>query len=374
MSQSLEDLVRAFNALPRSPKTPSGLVDNHWYFAIRRVPLEPPGDLLHVVNPGSRYNSTEGPTQILSYKSLAERADIVLPMLLRVFMYSMSNPHQAQTFAPWSWGTDDVDLAKALEQRLKLAGVCKELCVIKVGDEASSKIEQEIWDRLLDELIKKSGPQCDRCNSPPTNSTKLLRCGGCRQTTYCSKTCQKADWKDHKAYCQTSAIDYWKVIAPNAHDAIELAAEIGLKLGSGGLVYPIRRLVVTGKDTPENFRKLLGWNDKDEIKDIQHSARKEVLIRPPKGSPDWAFAKGLKLDENCPPWTPRPASVKEEQEVREIKEMQELIKRHMGSRSMSTIGTKDMTDFLAKYFPRDFSAKMQTFTAATNAMDQDVMV
>lgn len=41
--------------------------------------------------------------------------------------------------APWSWGTDDEALAKALEERLKFAEVRKELCVVKVGDEESIK-------------------------------------------------------------------------------------------------------------------------------------------------------------------------------------------------------------------------------------------
>lgn len=76
---------------------------------------------------------------------------------------------------------------------------------------------------------------------------------------------------------------------------------------------PIRHLVITGKDTPENNAKFVGRNDQDQIKKTHQDARIRILLRPPPGSPNWAMAKNLKLDENCPAWTPRPASTEEDQ-------------------------------------------------------------
>ncbi|CZT49523.1 uncharacterized protein RSE6_10384 [Rhynchosporium secalis] len=371
---SLPELVQAFNALPRAVKTPSGLVDNHWHFAVRHVTLEPPGDILHIVNPGSRYSiSSEGAAQILSCESVAERADIVLPILLKLFT-SMKESARDDRFAPWSWGTDDVNFATALEDRLKLAAVRKELCHIRVGDEASSEIALDVWETVVKQLKKMTGPKCGKCENNPAENAKLLRCGGCENIEYCSKACQKADWKEHKIICRISAIDYWTIVAPKAPEAKELAVEIGLKLGSGGLGYPIRRLVVTGKDTPENFRKLLGWNDKDAIKSTHQSSRNEILLKPPHGSPNWAMAKSLKLDDNCPPWTPLPASMEEEKQVQDIRDMQELIRHQMGSRSMSTITSQDMQDVLVQNFASAWSAKLQTYQDAVNAMDQGVRI
>lgn len=41
---------------------------------------------------------------------------------------------------------------------------------------------------------------CAWCNEPSGD-----RCGGCKLTSYCSKECQKNDWKTHKHICKTYA-------------------------------------------------------------------------------------------------------------------------------------------------------------------------
>lgn len=40
---------------------------------------------------------------------------------------------------------------------------------------------------------------CHTCNKPHGN---MLRCGKCKFVYYCSRECQKVDWKDHKHMCQ----------------------------------------------------------------------------------------------------------------------------------------------------------------------------
>ncbi|KAL8714524.1 MAG: hypothetical protein Q9220_001472 [cf. Caloplaca sp. 1 TL-2023] len=40
--------------------------------------------------------------------------------------------------------------------------------------------------------------RCDKCNS---GSNQLKACGGCGKVRYCSRDCQKAAWKTHKAQC-----------------------------------------------------------------------------------------------------------------------------------------------------------------------------
>lgn len=138
------------------------------------------------------------------------------------------------------------------------------------------------------------------------------------------------------------------------------------------LRYPIRRLVITGKDTPENFAKLLGLNEKDVVAEAQRDVRMEVLLQPPRGSPSYAMARQLKLDENCPPWTPREASATEKERLNKVRAMQELIRRHMGTRSVSTINTNDMRDILVKNFGAGWTEALSVYQNAINAMDQGV--
>ena len=49
---------------------------------------------------------------------------------------------------------------------------------------------------------KSLGPErrCQKCGS--LGKPKLLSCGGCKRTNYCSVDCQKADWKTHKVTCR----------------------------------------------------------------------------------------------------------------------------------------------------------------------------
>jgi hypothetical protein len=136
--------------------------------------------------------------------------------------------------------------------------------------------------------------------------------------------------------------------------------------------YPIRRLVITGKDTPENITILLGPNDKDSISRIHKDIRLEVLLRPPKGSPMYALTAMQKLDENCPAWSPRQASATEEEDVRKIKDMQERILRYMGSRSMDSITSQDMSKILVQSFGRGWDDALPIYQNAINAMDQGV--
>lgn len=137
--------------------------------------------------------------------------------------------------------------------------------------------------------------------------------------------------------------------------------------------YPVRRLIITGKDTPSNLAKFFGRNDSEEIEETHKQTRIEVLLNAPPGSPDWALAKSSKYDEGCPAWTPRLATAEEEAAIKDIRDMQEVIKRHMGDREMKDITTKDMMDVLAKS-GTGWLQSSQLYTVALNAMDQGVQV
>jgi len=96
------------------------------------------------------------------------------------------------------------------------------------------------------------GPKCNKCGKSPGNETEKLQfCGACKKVEYCSKDCQKKDWKDHKTACKYFAqlgaegetdgrslvVDphyYYHHIAPHTPKAQEFASEIGLKLPGQG--------------------------------------------------------------------------------------------------------------------------------------------
>jgi len=265
---SLPELVKAFNSLPRSQKAPSGLVGNHWQFAVQHVTLNPPSDLVHLVNPDSRFTHCEYSAQILSCMSANDQADIVLPMLLKAFVTKLgATGSQVPSFAPWSWGTNDGNLATALQERMKAVGVRKELCSIEFGNEKNIAIQQEAWVRFFGILEEKVKPKCANCGQGAKDEAHgLMLCSSCRSVHYCSKVCQKADWKQHKALCTSraksaisteagsgrgsssaGALKYFQTIAPDMPEAQALAREIGLKLSKGqpnGIMYPLPIVLV----------------------------------------------------------------------------------------------------------------------------------
>ena len=54
------------------------------------------------------------------------------------------------------------------------------------------------------ELSSKSGP-CSGCGEMPADGQFHQACAACKMAFYCSKSCQKQDWKKHKHVCKTFA-------------------------------------------------------------------------------------------------------------------------------------------------------------------------
>jgi splicing suppressor protein 51 len=49
-------------------------------------------------------------------------------------------------------------------------------------------------------------PKCAACNKTNSDSAAPLKlCAKCQTTPYCSRDCQKADWKNHKKVCASNA-------------------------------------------------------------------------------------------------------------------------------------------------------------------------
>ncbi|KAI6082766.1 hypothetical protein F4821DRAFT_206245 [Hypoxylon rubiginosum] len=230
-----------------------------------------------------------------------------------------------------------------------------------------------------------------KCSSPVCkggSATDLLLCSACKQARYCSKNCQKQDWSNHKTFCKhvstngassklLDSVAYHPKVAAHDPQARAIAREIGITLPISnsefrGLNFPMRRLVVTGKDTPENLSLFFGQHN--SVQEVHKNVRLEVLLRPPPGSPMYVLSTSTGADENCPSWTPREPSAAESVEIEEIRAMQEVIRSHMGARGVENISTNDMRDILVENFGNQWSAKLQTYQNAVNSMDQGVQV
>lgn len=263
-------VVQAFNNLTRPEKSPSGR-PNHWHFTIRHVDLDPPGDLVHLVNPNTHFTHCAGPTQILSLPSRTVQADAIVPLLLDSFIQGITtdpdgNPApDISAFAPWTWATPDPELAKAIEKKLKEVGVKEELCTVQLGDKEQEHVSEETWTGLMDTLkgvvsskddssgnatssLSHSTTTCAKCKKDrSTLPNPLKKCSRCEGPRYCSQDCQRADWKQHKKNCKPSkpsqqaststsqrkkvdAFQYYHKVAYKVPEAQSLARSLNLTL------------------------------------------------------------------------------------------------------------------------------------------------
>ncbi|KAG9230151.1 hypothetical protein BJ875DRAFT_488239 [Amylocarpus encephaloides] len=52
--------------------------------------------------------------------------------------------------------------------------------------------------------------KCTACDKPSTEDKPLKPCAKCQSVHYCSRDCQKADFKKHKKVCALKAQEYAK--------------------------------------------------------------------------------------------------------------------------------------------------------------------
>ena len=97
--------------------------------------------------------------------------------------------------------------------------------------------------------------------------------------------------------------------------------------------------------------------------------RKHVLLNPPPGSPASVMYRAL--DTGCPRWTPRAPNKREEAEVKEVKNMQDVVKAQLGDRKEVT---KDDMSAVIATLGASWAQKLQVYQDAVNTMDQGVMV
>ena len=94
---------------------------------------------------------------------------------------------------------------------------------------------------------------CDECG----NVGKIKTCGGCRCAVYCSETCQKKAWPNHKAKCAEIATfpcdkvcDKWKTLNPASVKEYAALRMMMSKVADGGASPRCRICGDTNDETP----------------------------------------------------------------------------------------------------------------------------
>lgn len=152
---SLPDLVRAFNALPRPRRSPSGMVPNHWHISIRLVPLQPSGHLVFLVQPDSHYVDTQGPIEKAIGRALGEPIDLeseatalgIVRLILQSFV--TQSPPMGR---PWSWCTNDEAMAGRVIGIMRSLGVDDALMDMPVASNEQNASSDEDWAGFMGQL------------------------------------------------------------------------------------------------------------------------------------------------------------------------------------------------------------------------------
>lgn len=221
---------------------------------------------------------------------MRDRAEAIVKMLLELFINGhrgptgQPDPTAPPPWAPWSWATEDPELATAIEEALRRCGVLDALCHVSTCTAEEKEVMDESWSHLVGMLMKMMGldakskkaraatasssqstgqevsaqalvelgddSQCHNCRKALTGVPK--KCSACGKAYYCNRECQKGDWKRHKKPdCLSSrsqasgstapptsmdAFTYLNTIACNAPEAQSLATRLNLTLsGSDGI-------------------------------------------------------------------------------------------------------------------------------------------
>jgi hypothetical protein len=121
---------------------------------------------------------------------------------------------------------------------------------------------------------------CQVCKKGKAEGLKLSFCNSCRSVSYCSRECQKADWKTHKVICKELNVGDAKQIAHSDQQARAEIAKEQAKLAISGCTPRVRRffgLFLESKgdtDHTDTVRKM-----KTILLKESRSSRRDILFR-----------------------------------------------------------------------------------------------
>ncbi|KAJ7075998.1 hypothetical protein B0H15DRAFT_865096 [Mycena belliarum] len=200
--------VESFNKIPRGLRIGTGRVPNVWYFDVRYIQLEPPSHVVVLLQPESSLAHTAfvpvGQPQHLGFtffpETAAEAAGEVAKALIHTFASGTfkKNSSSSTPYAPWSFTTDDRNLAREVGAELKRLGVTA----------------PELWDIKFVPRLRK---QADAAFGPAFESIRAAR--GFPSATFNAPTgisftnFKIAQWVEPKSSEIDAALAYCKRLA-----------------------------------------------------------------------------------------------------------------------------------------------------------------
>eukprot|EP00545_Synedropsis_sp_CCMP1620_P013722 CAMPEP_0119018488 /NCGR_PEP_ID=MMETSP1176-20130426/19525_1 /TAXON_ID=265551 /ORGANISM="Synedropsis recta cf, Strain CCMP1620" /LENGTH=333 /DNA_ID=CAMNT_0006972505 /DNA_START=23 /DNA_END=1024 /DNA_ORIENTATION=+ len=113
---------------------------------------------------------------------------------------------------------------------------------------------------------KKRGKSCARCGGVTTD---LKKCSGCQKVSYCSQSCQRADWKTHKVFCKAkqkqseSTLTWIQLESYGGIPARDKYLEVKFMQHEAGL-----RLVAQCRDVEGGYRRVAAYTTSRNIPDF----------------------------------------------------------------------------------------------------------
>ncbi|KAI9739053.1 MAG: hypothetical protein M1834_007265 [Cirrosporium novae-zelandiae] len=156
----MEAVISSFNSLPRKETVPSGIAPNHWHFSMRHVPLDPPGDVVFILNPTVRFCHVEGPLKVAGPGTAQDEENRAIAkafFLVKAFANGLGGipgvkEPKKEVGRPWSWCTDTKEEAERIQRALKVLGVQGESLTVDVAPAEENKIADQEWEKFFTQL------------------------------------------------------------------------------------------------------------------------------------------------------------------------------------------------------------------------------
>lgn len=208
-------MFRLFDNLPRPRASPNQQL-NRWILSVQKLPVDPPGYFVLAILPSECYIQA-GPAEVQPTSTEAQKFETFASLILQAFisserMFATNIQKEIVPVKPWSWATDEVELARALRAILRRHAVRLSLLHNPpLCTQEEKIILQDVWSNLCHIMVDMMGPKdilgdVSRCygfgTSADSVSEPLLACENCNKAFYHSPDCRIQHRNQHESLCR----------------------------------------------------------------------------------------------------------------------------------------------------------------------------